>query len=196
MRKNKKQILVSFGLILFGIFLDQISKFAAVKYLKDKEAFPIIKDVFELKYLENSSAAFSLDPVTILHKIFHIQYFIDNPVAFLHAKMIFFTIITIIVVLLLLKLYPRIPFERHWLPMNLICMGIIAGSIGNLIDRILHQYVIDFLYFKLINFPIFNVADIYVTVSSFVLVFCVFFLYSEEDMKVLFPDKEKKRKQK
>ena len=55
-----------------------------------------------------------------------------------------------------------------------------------MIDRIRLNYVIDFLYFKLINFPIFNVADIYVTVSTFVVIFLVLFYYKEEEIDELF----------
>ena len=55
-----------------------------------------------------------------------------------------------------------------------ICL-IISGAIGNLIDRVLRQYVVDFLYFKLIDFPVFNVADSYVVVGCclFVLLYFV-----------------------
>ncbi len=45
------------------------------------------------------------------------------------------------------------------------------------------NYVVDFLYFKLIDFPIFNVADIYVTVSTFLLAVLVCFYYKEEDLE-------------
>ena len=75
--------------------------------------------------------------------------------------------------------------------MNLIILAFTAGAIGNLIDRIVHNYVIDFLYFSLIDFPIFNVADIYVTVASFALIFSVFFVYTEEDFEAVFPKKKR-----
>ena len=50
-----------------------------------------------------------------------------------------------------------------------------------MIDRLLHEYVVDFFYFELIDFPIFNVADIYVVVASFLFVFLIFFYYKEEE---------------
>ena len=53
----------------------------------------------------------------------------------------------------------------------------------NLIDRIRFGYVVDFFYFRLIDFPVFNVADIYVTVSFAVLLLLVFFQYKEEDLE-------------
>ena len=67
-----------------------------------------------------------------------------------------------------------------------------AGAFGNLIDRIRLDYVIDFFYFELINFPIFNVADIYVSCSVVVLLLLFIFYYKEEDMEVLLPSKKKK----
>ncbi len=135
----------------------------------------MIDGVFQLKYLENDSAAFSLDPVSILQRIFHFSYFDSHPEAFLMAKMIFFAVLTIVVLVLLAIVYQRIPLNRRFLPLNIISVGIFAGAAGNLIDRVIHHYVIDFFYFSLINFPVFNVADIYVTLSAIALIIAVLF---------------------
>ena len=64
---------------------------------------------------------------------------------------------------------------------------IASGAAGNFIDRLVQGYVVDFLYFKLIDFPIFNVADCYVTVATAVLLFLVLKVYSDEDFEVLKP---------
>ena len=61
-----------------------------------------------------------------------------------------------------------------------------AGAFGNCIDRIRLNYVVDFFYFKLIDFPIFNMADIYVTVSAVALILLVFIYYKEEDLERIF----------
>ena len=63
---------------------------------------------------------------------------------------------------------------------------ILSGAFGNCIDRIRLNYVVDFLYFKLINFPIFNVADIYVTVAAFLLVILILIYYKEDDLERIF----------
>ena len=63
---------------------------------------------------------------------------------------------------------------------------ITCGAIGNMIDRIRLNYVIDFLYFELIDFPIFNVADIYVSVATFVLVILLLFYYKDEELDEFF----------
>ena len=56
-----------------------------------------------------------------------------------------------------------------------------AGAIGNMIDRIRLNYVIDFFYFSLIDFPIFNVADCYVVVACVLFAILVLFYYKDED---------------
>ena len=59
---------------------------------------------------------------------------------------------------------------------------IFAGAIGNFIDRIRQGFVVDFLYFELIDFPIFNVADIYVTVGCILLILLLLFYYKDEEL--------------
>ena len=63
-----------------------------------------------------------------------------------------------------------------------------------MIDRIFRGYVVDFLYFQLIDFPVFNVADIYVTTASVVLILLILFLYKEADFDRIFPKKDKREK--
>lgn len=72
-------------------------------------------------------------------------------------------------------------------------MPVFRGSraVGNMIDRIFRKYVVDFVYFSLINFPVFNVADIYVTVAAVMLVILILFFYQEEDFDRIFPKKTK-----
>ena len=62
-----------------------------------------------------------------------------------------------------------------------------------MIDRVRLNYVIDFLYFKLIDFPIFNVADIYATVSVALLIVLSLFYYKDEDFEQIFPPKKKEQ---
>ena len=63
-----------------------------------------------------------------------------------------------------------------------------GGSLTDAINEGVRQgYVVDFFYFSLINFPIFNVADIYVTAAAFLLIFLCLFYYKEEDFEQIFP---------
>ena len=79
----------------------------------------------------------------------------------------------------------KMPALHRYLPLKICILVLIAGACGNLIDRILHKYVVDFIYFSLIDFPIFNAADIYVTLSVTALILLVIFKYKEEDFTFL-----------
>ncbi len=193
-RKSTKYIMLSIVSTILLIVGDQITKLLAELYLKGNEAFAIIPDVFELHYLQNTSAAFGVDPVSILQKLFHFQYFVDHPEAFLMWKMGFFTVFTIIVIILMFLLFLRIPEKKRFRWIDFMLVLLMSGAIGNLIDRVAHQYVTDFFYFKLINFPIFNVADIYVTVGVFLLIVLGIFYYKEADFEEIFPSKNNKEK--
>lgn len=151
-----------FGAILAAllIFLDQWTKYLAVKHLKDQASFVLIQGVFELHYLENRGAAFGV----------------------LQGKKVFFIAITMLMIILMAYIYGRLPAERRFYPLQGICVTLFAGAIGNFIDRLLHQYVIDFFYFSLINFPIFNVADIYVTCAMALFIVLFLFYYREADL--------------
>ena len=81
--------------------------------------------------------------------------------------------------------------KKFW-PIRLIAIAILAGAWGNMIDRMFYAYVVDFFYFKLIDFPIFNVADIYVSVGTAILVVLVLLYYKDEDMERLLEKKEKR----
>lgn len=159
---NKKVSLIySVVLIAALIFLDQITKILAVSHLKGQNDFIVIPNVFQLHYLENTGAAFSI----------------------LEGKQIVFAIVTPILLLILLALLIRMPQNKKFTWLNYIIIFLIAGAIGNYIDRIVNNYVVDFFYFSLINFPVFNVADCYVTVSIFILLFLVLFYYKDEDLE-------------
>ena len=69
---------------------------------------------------------------------------------------------------------------------------ILSGAVGNFIDRVRFQYVIDFFYFKLIDFPVFNVADCYVTVGFILLLILILFKYKEDDFENIFSFNNKK----
>ena len=73
--------------------------------------------------------------------------------------------ITVITVAVILYLYHRLPnTKRFWL-LRTCCTLILAGALGNFVDRCLRGFVVDFLYFKFIDFPVFNVADCYVVIG-------------------------------
>ncbi len=158
-----KAYIVTVVCIIAGVLLDQYTKFLAVTHLMDAP-LPIIEGVFELRYLENRGAAFGL----------------------LQNQQVFFIITGILLLIFSSILYGKLPTTKRMLPLRICMIGICAGAIGNMIDRIRLNYVIDFLYFRLIDFPIFNVADIYVTLSTFGIGFLILFYYKEEELDSFF----------
>ena len=159
--KQKRSFFTSF-LIGFVILvgLDQWTKGLAVKHLMNQPPFVIWDGVFELLYSENRGAAFGM----------------------MQGKQFFFFLIALVVLAAVVYLLWKMPVTERYMPMAVCLMMVSAGAVGNMIDRIGQGYVVDFLYFKLINFPIFNVADCYVTISAFLLILLVFFYCREEEM--------------
>ena len=168
--KSKK--IAGILIILFLIILDQATKYLAVAHLKDSPAFELIPNVFELYYLENQGAAFSI----------------------LWGQKTFFVIITGSLFLIMFYLYLRLPEKNRYVWVKLVLVLLMAGAVGNLIDRCAHNYVIDFFYFKLINFAVFNVADIYITVGAFLFILTFCFYYKEEEIDEILPFLKKKEK--
>ena len=189
-RKTKRAQAISFVAVLVLVLLDQFTKYLAVIFLKDKPAVSIIDGVFELKYLENTSAAFGMDPISLLHNIFQFDFFIQNPQVYLNVRMSFFYFLTLAMISLFVWLFLRIPEQKRFVYLDWIFVFMTAGAIGNFIDRIVQQYVVDFLYFKLIDFPIFNVADIYVTCAAILLLILGIFYYKDEDIDIILPSKK------
>ena len=171
-KKRKTYIGIGILIITAFVFLDQFTKHLAVLYLKDQPNIVWIKGVMELEYLENRGAAFG---------ILQNQQWL--------FILLFFLFVTAVIIF-----YCRMPMEKKYLPVQIISLFLIAGGLGNLIDRIRLGYVIDFFYFSLINFPVFNMADIYVTVSMVILFVLLIFYYKEEDFDLLFSFSAKKEK--
>lgn len=145
---------------LLLVAADQLTKQLAVISLKGNSGTPIIKNVFKLFYLENHGAAFGI--------------FQEQRVPLL--------IITVVVLAFIGYIFSRIPHESKFRPINWILVVLAAGAVGNMIDRIINGYVVDFLYFELINFPVFNVADCYVVIGAILAVILIIFYYDDSDL--------------
>jgi signal peptidase II len=159
----KRWLLPVAGIALL-VLLDQIVKRWVLAVLVPHGPIPLISGVLELLYVENRGAAFGI----------------------MQNRQWFFMIITVVVLLGLFWIYPRIPEGRRYLPLRLCVVFIAAGALGNMIDRITRGYVVDFIYFKLIDFPVFNIADIYVTCSAFALIYLLIFYYKDQELECLF----------
>ena len=107
------------------------------------------------------------------------------------------TLITIVVILVtigiiyIIKLLQNFIYRNHDLSkkfsfLQILCIFMIAGSIGNLIDRIRLGYVVDFIKFDFINFPTFNIADCYVVVATILVFIILMFFTNENEFESLF----------
>lgn len=150
-------IYICLTVIIFGV--DIATKFLAKNHLAGSPSIPLIDDVFHLTYVENRGAAFGI----------------------LQGGLPFFIIVAAVmavVVVWLLRTY-KIRHPLMKLGLSFLC----SGALGNTVDRIMQGYVVDFFDFRLIDFPVFNVADIFVCLGAGLL--AVFFVF--------FDDKDKKR---
>ncbi len=164
---------VKYGVFSVGtallVFLDRITKIWAVNHLKDQPAIELWPGVFELQYLENNGMAFGM----------------------LQNGQVFFYIMTAVILLVMLYLLYRTPLKKRFLPMLIVLIMMTGGAVGNLIDRIATKYVVDFLSFTLISFPIFNVADTFVTLSSIALFILLVFVYKDEEFTEIYGFRKK-----
>lgn len=163
---NKKKGLILFLdaiIITFFLLLDQYTKHLAVVYLKGQPSIKIFEGVLELQYLENRGAAFGM---------------LQNQKFFI----LFVGIIFLAVVLFFLL---KLPQDKKYNSVHILISCIVAGGIGNMVDRFRLDYVVDFISFVLINFPIFNMADIYIVVATFGLFILFLFVYKEKDLEFL-----------
>lgn len=78
-------------------------------------------------------------------------------------------------------IYRRIPQKRRFVPLRVCAILLASGAIGNLIDRLARNYVVDFCYFNLIDFPIFNVADCYVVIGCILFGILILFYYKDQE---------------
>ena len=165
MTKRVRYDLLGAGTAVLLTFLDQWTKNLAVYHLKGQPPFVLWENVFELNYLENRGAAFGM----------------------LQGQKGIFLVSTVLVLALIGLYYHRAPLGKRFVPVRVVGVLLLSGALGNMIDRVGQSYVVDFLYFKLIDFPVFNVADCYVTVGAVLMAVLFLFYYKDEELGFLNP---------
>ncbi|MCC8137334.1 MAG: signal peptidase II [Clostridiales bacterium] len=148
---------------LLLLSVDQVTKLLACNYLKNSSGITLIPGVFELFYVENRGAAFGM----------------------LNNRQMLFVVIAVLIIVLSAFVYSRLPVEKHYDLLRAVCVLIAAGAGGNLLDRLMRGYVVDFLYFSLIDFPVFNIADCCVCVGAGLAVVLLFTVYRTEEFVFL-----------
>lgn len=162
MKRLSKYLIPLFcAAILIGI--DQLTKRLVDTNMNLNDYIELIPGIFEFRYIRNSGTAWGMFAGKNMHY--------------------FFVVITAVLLLAMVFAYVWFLRDSKFRPLNIVLVILFSGAIGNMIDRIRYQNVIDFLYFKLIDFPIFNVADIYVVVSMFLLAYLLLFKYKDEDFQ-------------
>ena len=140
---SEKNIIIFYTALLIVIF-DQLTKFLIKQNFQLNQSIPIIKNILHLTYVTNTGSAFGL------FKGFNLIF-------------IFFSIIVIIAIFYYLR---RIVNNEKLLQFSVGLL--LGGTLGNLIDRLIYSFVVDFIDFRI--WPVFNVADSAVTISVILLV--------------------------
>ena len=141
----KRKVMVPIVIVAL-IALDQWVKFEIVKNIQLGEVKPFIPKIVSLTYLRNTGAAFSI----------------------LENQQWLFAVITLVVIGAAIWYLSKHIKGSVWL-LSALCL-IIAGGIGNFIDRMRQGFVVDMFQLDFINFAIFNVADSYLTIGVLVLI--------------------------
>ena len=137
--------------LIAGILLvDQLVKYVVRSHMYVGESIPVIQGVFHLTYVRNTGAAFNL----------------------FEGMSMFLQIVTFFALVFAVWFMEK-HLQRHW-TLLLSMILIISGGAGNLLDRLFLGYVTDLFEFRLIHFPVFNVADIAICVGCFILVLYTF----------------------
>ena len=167
-KKNKPHIMWLWAAVIaVSVILDQVTKLIVVKNMELYETAPFIKGIIEFQYIENRGAAWGM--------------LSDN-------RWIFIIISAAALIALPIMLYKY--RNLHFL-FGFSLSLVICGAAGNMIDRVFAGAVVDFLNFQFIDFPVFNVADICVTVGA-----ALMFIYLIFIDKEFFRDKKKEEAEK
>lgn len=145
MRKKEKFFLV----ILILAIVDQAIKLFVILG-KDKLPVTIIKNTLEIVYCENLGAAFSIGS---------------------GSTVIITAVTAVIMAMMLYFIYKK--YEKITSKMLMGAALLISGGIGNLLDRVFRRYVVDYIYFRIIDFPVFNFADICVVIGVIIICCCL-----------------------
>ena len=180
--KKIGRILVPLVSVLCIVGLDQLVKYLTIQYLSDGREVKILGDALVLTYVQNRGMAWGL---------------------FQNGQVVF-VILTPIAIAAVIFLYVRTPWEIEYRPIRIAEVMLVGGALGNLIDRIFRYdpvdgslfngYVVDMIYIKAIHFPVFNVADIFVTLSFVAMMLLLLFVYNDEEFNKCFGNFPPKKK--
>ncbi len=165
-----KWFLIDFIVLAVLLGIDRYTKLLTLAKLKGNAPFVIFKGVLELDFVANTGSAFGL--------------FEDKKIFLLLTGAIFMAAVIFVVY--------RIPAQKKYRLLHIALTMIVAGGVGNMIDRYIYGYVVDFISFILINYPVFNFADICIVLAAICVFILFIFVYKDSDLAFLFGSKKKK----
>ncbi|OQA21831.1 MAG: lipoprotein signal peptidase [Firmicutes bacterium ADurb.Bin354] len=160
----KKFLLIQDAAVFIStLYTDFFTKDWIRTNLKPGDNFDVIPGVLKIYHLENTGAVWGM----------------------MKGQIPLFLICTIVIMAGCIAILVRIPAEKKYGALHVALSLVLSGAVGNMIDRIGKQSVTDFIFFHIINFPIFNYADICVVVAVFLLLFLFLFAYKDDDLSFI-----------
>lgn len=151
-------IFLPFVATLILVVIDQITKYIALTNLKPIGSMVFIDGFMDFTFVENRGAAFGI----------------------LSGKIWFFVLVTFIIGIAIIYAFIKMPKTREYNYLRCSFVLVLAGAIGNVIDRMIRGYVVDFFEFTFFDWPVFNVADVYVVVGTILFALIMLFVIKEE----------------
>ena len=143
------------------ILLDQGTKLWAMASLKPIHNMTLLEGIMDLTFVENRGVAFGM----------------------FSGQRWFILLLTGIIAVGLIWFYKTMPKKKEYFPLRVSLVLVLSGAIGNIIDRLFRGYVVDFFEFTFFEWPVFNVADIYVVVGVILLALMIIFVVKDEDLE-------------
>lgn len=152
-------MLITITLVMVALLvgLDQLTKYLVITNVKPVDAVPVIDNILQFRYVENTGAAFSI----------------------LSEKTWLLSLITgVLIVGALVYLFVTKPKSKLFVTSIIL---VVSGGLGNLIDRLMRGYVVDFIEYLFMEYAVYNFADILVTIGAVLLVIAIFLDKGETD---------------
>ena len=160
-KSDKQFYIISAITVIILVILDQITKWQALTKLKPIKNTVVIKGFLDFTFVENRGAAFGI----------------------LSGQRVFFIVLTAIVAAGIVYSFYKLPKTKEYYYLKCGLLLVLSGAIGNVIDRAVRGYVVDFLEVTFIKWPVFNLADIYVVIGACFILFLSLFVIKEEEKK-------------
>lgn len=150
-------ITITLVMVALLVGLDQLTKYLVITNVKPVDAVPVIDNILQFRYVENTGAAFSI----------------------LSEKTWLLSLVTgVLIVGALVYLFVTKPKSKLLITSIIL---VVSGGLGNLVDRLFRGYVVDFIEYLFMEYAVYNFADILVTIGAVLLVIAIFLDKGETD---------------